>query len=64
MKNLMLHLLTKRFAQISLCEIHKMVPQTLRSFKLGLINSDEPWVERGTWFTKQTGIKVVVERRM
>ncbi|KAK5044698.1 hypothetical protein LTR84_010590 [Exophiala bonariae] len=47
---------------ISLSEIHKLLPHVLRSFKLKLA-TDKPWKTSDLWFNKQTGILVNLKRR-
>ncbi|KAL2864115.1 cytochrome P450 [Aspergillus lucknowensis] len=48
---------------ISLAEIHKMIPQLLRSFKLELVDQQKEWTTHNFWFNKQTGIEVRVTSR-
>lgn len=49
--------------QISLCELHKLVPQVLRGFDLELVDGRGTWHTENLWFNKQTGIHVRVKRR-
>ncbi|KAL4925300.1 cytochrome P450 [Aspergillus undulatus] len=48
---------------ISLAEIHKLVPQVLRTYHLELADPDKEWETQNYWFNKQTGIKVYVTAR-
>jgi hypothetical protein len=49
--------------QISLSEIHKLVPQFLRAFTIELARPGEEWRTSNVWFNKQTGLEVRVQRR-
>ena len=49
--------------QISLSEIHKLVPQLLKKFKFRLQNPQREWKTYNYWFNKQTNIFVIVGRR-
>lgn len=49
--------------QISLSEIHKLVPQFLRAFTIELARPEEEWRTSNVWFNKQTGLEVRVQRR-
>ena len=55
------HTLSK--IQISLSELHKLVPQFLRSFTVELVNPDTEWLTTNVWFNKQSGLNVYVRRR-
>ncbi|KAL3446982.1 cytochrome P450 [Aspergillus insuetus] len=48
---------------ISLAEIHKMIPQLLRSYRLELADSEKQWDTHNFWFNKQTGIDVRITAR-
>ncbi|KAL4919165.1 cytochrome P450 [Aspergillus aurantiobrunneus] len=48
---------------ISLAEIHKMIPQLLREYRLDLADPRKPWDTHNFWFNKQTGIRVYVTAR-
>ncbi|KAI0022515.1 cytochrome P450 oxidoreductase [Xylariomycetidae sp. FL0641] len=48
---------------ISIAEIHKMVPEVLREFRFELAEPQKNWTTRNLWFCKQTGINVRVSRR-
>jgi len=47
---------------ISMAEIHKLVPYVLRCFKMELLE-DKPWKTRNLWFNKQEGVVVRLTRR-
>jgi hypothetical protein len=49
--------------QISLTEIHKLIPNILRHYRLELINPEKDWETHNFWFNKQVGIDVKVTRR-
>lgn len=48
---------------ISLAEIHKLVPHVLRHFKLELWDKDREWKTINTWFNRQEGVEVRLTRR-
>jgi cytochrome P450 len=41
---------------ISLMEMHKVIPQLLREFEITLHNPKEGWKTRNIWFVQQEGI--------
>ncbi|KAJ9227002.1 hypothetical protein DTO271D3_8144 [Paecilomyces variotii] len=43
---------------ISLAELHKLVPQVLRHFKIEMWDQNKEWETCNTWFVKQTGVEV------
>lgn len=47
---------------ISLTELHTLVPEILRHFDVSM-SHDRPWTTEDYWFHKQTGITVNVKRR-
>ncbi|KAH0841174.1 hypothetical protein AYO21_06936 [Fonsecaea monophora] len=47
---------------ISLSELHKLIPQLLRTFDLELA-TDRPWDTQNFWFNKQTGLITRARRR-
>lgn len=47
---------------ISLAEVHKLVPDVLRHFELEL-SHDRPWTTNNLWFNKQEDVLVRVKRR-
>ncbi|KAL4790363.1 cytochrome P450 [Aspergillus venezuelensis] len=48
---------------ISLAEMHKMIPRLLREYSLELSDPFEEWKTHNYWFNKQTGIHVKVNAR-
>ncbi|OQV05442.1 hypothetical protein CLAIMM_10183 [Cladophialophora immunda] len=48
---------------ISLTEIHKMLPNMLRRYRLELVAPKKEWKTHNFWFNKQTGINVKIVRR-
>ncbi|KAF2970786.1 hypothetical protein GQX73_g2847 [Xylaria multiplex] len=48
---------------ISIAEIHKLVPEVLRKFKFEMWDQDAQWKTHNFWFCKQTGLKVKVTQR-
>ncbi|KAI0875612.1 cytochrome P450 oxidoreductase [Hypoxylon argillaceum] len=48
---------------ISLAEIHKLVPEVLSKFKFEMWNQDAQWKTHNFWFCKQTGLNVKVTKR-
>ncbi|KAH8896794.1 cytochrome P450 oxidoreductase [Thozetella sp. PMI_491] len=48
---------------ISLAELHKLVPQLLRTFTFELATPGLEWKTHNNWFNKQTGLNVHVKRR-
>ncbi|KAL4876901.1 cytochrome P450 [Aspergillus karnatakaensis] len=48
---------------IALAEIHKIIPDLLRSYRLELVDIGKEWTTRNFWFNKQTGIEVYVTMR-
>ncbi|KAI0482569.1 cytochrome P450 oxidoreductase [Xylariaceae sp. FL0804] len=48
---------------ISLAEIHKLVPEVLRQFEFDMWDEEAEWKTSNLWFCKQTGIHVRVTRR-
>jgi cytochrome P450 len=48
---------------ISLAELHKLIPYLLRHFKFEMWEQDKPWTTRNLWFNKQEGLVVRVRRR-
>lgn len=49
--------------QISLTEIHKLLPNILLHFHIELVNPEKEWTTHNFWFNKQLGIDVRVTRR-
>ncbi|EOA91723.1 uncharacterized protein SETTUDRAFT_152774 [Exserohilum turcica Et28A] len=47
---------------ISLVELHTLVPEVLRHFKLEMTH-DQPWTTSNRWFNKQTGLTMKFVRR-
>jgi cytochrome P450 len=48
---------------ISIAELHKLVPHLLRHFKVEMWEKDKTWKTRNLWFNKQTGLEVRVTAR-
>ncbi|KIX04389.1 uncharacterized protein Z518_05257 [Rhinocladiella mackenziei CBS 650.93] len=48
---------------ISITELHKLVPYVLRYFKLEMWEADKTWTTRNLWFNKQEGLIVRVTAR-
>ncbi|KAJ6083488.1 hypothetical protein N7467_007623 [Penicillium canescens] len=48
---------------ISLLEMHKLVPTVLRRFEITLSNPEEPWKLHNAWFVKQSGLYVLLKTR-
>ena len=48
---------------ISLAELHKLTPQVLRSFELGLADKYSTWRTRNLWFCKQENVIVRLKKR-
>lgn len=48
---------------ISLAELHKLVPLVLRHFKLEMWEEGQTWRTRNLWFNKQEGLDVRVKAR-
>ncbi|EXJ84620.1 hypothetical protein A1O3_05290 [Capronia epimyces CBS 606.96] len=48
---------------ISLAELHKLVPSVLREFQLDLREKGQVWRTRNLWFNKQEGVQVRVTAR-
>ncbi|KAJ9646253.1 hypothetical protein H2204_000916 [Knufia peltigerae] len=48
---------------ISLAEMHKLIPAFLRRFKVELADPKRSWKTQNYWFNKQTGIRVHVKTR-
>ncbi|KAI0205263.1 cytochrome P450 oxidoreductase [Astrocystis sublimbata] len=48
---------------ISIAEIHKLVPEILRKFSFEMWDQDAQWTTHNFWFCKQTGLKVKVTKR-
>lgn len=48
---------------ISLIEMHKIVPQLLREFEIRLHSPEEGWKTRNAWFVQQEGLICDLERR-
>ncbi|GAB7353809.1 hypothetical protein MBLNU459_g4187t1 [Dothideomycetes sp. NU459] len=48
---------------ISLSELHKLVPQVLRMFSLELADPSAQWKTSNMWFNKQTNLSVRLTRR-
>ncbi|KAL4975564.1 cytochrome P450 [Aspergillus desertorum] len=48
---------------ISLIEMHKIIPQLLRDFTFRLRRPDEEWKTKNAWFVQQEGLVVDLERR-
>jgi hypothetical protein len=44
-------------------EIHKLIPNILRRYKLELVNPEKDWEIHNFWFSKQIGLDVRVTRR-
>jgi cytochrome P450 len=56
-----IYLLTSN--QISLSEIHKIVPLIVRRYDIGLKHPDRVWITKNCWFNKQEGLDVLIQRR-
>ena len=50
--------------QISISEIHKLIPQVMREFDIELLDRGIEWTTNNMWFNKQTEIQVKVRRRV
>jgi cytochrome P450 len=48
---------------ISLAEIHKLIPDVLRNFELELSDVKRPWTTKNLWFCKQENILVGLKKR-
>ncbi|KAI0120995.1 cytochrome P450 oxidoreductase [Xylariales sp. AK1849] len=48
---------------ISLAEIHKLIPDVLKNFELELFDKRSPWVTKNLWFAKQENILVRLKKR-
>jgi hypothetical protein len=48
---------------VALIELHKFLPQFLRSFNVELVDPEREWKEHNTWFVKQTDIDCRVSKR-
>ncbi|KAK4935422.1 hypothetical protein LTR10_023527 [Elasticomyces elasticus] len=48
---------------ISLAELHKLIPYLLRNFKVEMWEKDKVWKTRNLWFNKQVGLEVRVTAR-
>ena len=48
---------------ISIAEIHKLIPYVLKSFKFELREKDKTWTTNNLWFCKQEGLDVRVLSR-
>lgn len=48
---------------ISMAEIHKLVPEILLTFKLELDDPKAVWKTRNLWFAKQSGVRARIARR-
>jgi cytochrome P450 len=48
---------------ISLAELHKLIPYVLRNFKVEMWEADKTWTTRNLWFCKQEGLDVRVIAR-
>lgn len=48
---------------ISLMEMHKIIPQLLREFEIRLHDPDKDWITRNSWFVQQEGLICDLERR-
>lgn len=56
-------LLTIIDEQISLAEMHKIIPQFLREFKVELVEPGKEWSTHDVFFNKQEGILVRLYKR-
>lgn len=50
-------------AQISLSEIHKVVPLIVQRYDIKLKHPDRVWATNNAWFNKQEGLDVLIQRR-
>lgn len=48
---------------ISLAELHKLTPEVLRRFELGLADKNSTWKTRNLWFCKQENVIVRLRKR-
>lgn len=48
---------------ISLAEIHKLIPDVLRNFELEMFDKGSNWTTRNLWFCKQENILVRLKKR-
>ncbi|OOQ85668.1 cytochrome P450 oxidoreductase [Penicillium brasilianum] len=48
---------------ISLTEMHKVIPQLLRKFEIKLHNPEEEWKTKNVWFVQQEGLICDIRRR-
>ncbi|KAH6683345.1 cytochrome P450 oxidoreductase [Halenospora varia] len=48
---------------VALAELHKFLPEFLRSFNVELVDPTKEWKEHNTWFVKQTDIDCRVSKR-
>ncbi|KAH8801441.1 cytochrome P450 [Xylogone sp. PMI_703] len=48
---------------ISITEIHKLLPSIIRYYRLELVHPEKEWETHNFWFNKQTGLNVKVTRR-
>lgn len=55
------HMLTHM--QISLSEIHKVVPLIVQRYDIKLKHPDRIWVTKNAWFNKQEGLDVLIKPR-
>ena len=55
--------LTLPIFQVSMSEIHKLMPQVLRHFSVELADPEKPWKSRNLWFNKQTSLIARLKRR-
>jgi len=51
------------FTQISLSEIHKIVPLIVQRYDISLKHPDRAWTTKNCWFNKQEGLQVLISRR-
>ena len=49
--------------QISLSEIHKIVPLVVQRYDISLKHPDRVWTTKNCWFNKQEGLEVLISRR-
>ncbi len=52
-----------KLLQISISEIHKLIPFILQRYALKLKDPKQEWTTNNKWFNKQTGLEVLVKHR-
>lgn len=54
---------TNRLGQISLCEMHKLVPELLRLYDIRLADPEEEFRTKNHWFNKPLPMSVQIRQR-